>query len=255
MHKKKFMPLKEEMVEQGNFLFKYRSFLPIIILAVAIILYVQHMSKINDNLASYSIHQWELLCLLVSLLGLFIRILCVGFAHDNTSGRNTDEGQIADAVNSTGMYAMCRHPLYLGNFFMWLGLAMFTANAWFVVAFIFMYWVYYERIMFAEEEYLRGKFNATYENWASSTPAFIPAFSKWTKPKLSFSLKKVIRQEKAGILNLFFVIYLFKKMAWYFNGGDYIIHSFWVYALTASLAWYLVVKLLQKTTAIFEKDR
>jgi len=83
-------------------------------------------------------------------LGLFIRAYAVGHTPANTSGRNTKE-QLADELNTTGIYSMVRHPLYLGNFFMWLGAAVLTKNGWFIVAFILLYWIYYERIMFAEE--------------------------------------------------------------------------------------------------------
>jgi protein-S-isoprenylcysteine O-methyltransferase Ste14 len=223
-----------------------------LILIVAIYLYVQHVKY--DLAFNYSL--WEWICLGVCVLGLLIRIYCIGHSHDNTSGRNTDEGQIADAVNQSGLYAAVRHPLYLGNFFMWLGLAMFTANIWFVIAFIFLFWVYYERIMFAEEEYLRTKFGDRYTTWALHTPAFIPDLSKWSKPHLSFSWRKVIRQEKAGILNLFLVIWLFKAVASFIlNGRIQIDDKKWTYGLLAVVGWYVVIKVLQKVTKVFERDR
>ena len=59
---------------------------------------------------------------------------------------------------------------------MWLGAALLIANAWFVVVFILVYWVYYERIMYAEEQFLRRKFGTVYTDWAAHTPAFIPSF-------------------------------------------------------------------------------
>jgi len=246
------MPLREEMIRQGNFLFKYRSFLPVLILLVGISLYANYV--LSHSLNSNQI--WELFSFAVCLLGLTIRMYCIGHAHDNTSGRNTKKGQIADDINQTGMYSTCRHPLYLGNFFMWLGLAMFTYNLWFIIAFIFLFWVYYERIMFAEEEYLRLKFGLAYTSWANVTPAFIPDWSKWTKPDLRFSWTKVIRQEKAGILNMFLVIWLFKAVATYFvNGNIDIENRNWTWGLILALIWYILIKLLQKTTPLFSKDR
>lgn len=246
------MPLREEMIRQGNFLFKYRSFLPVLILLLGIYMYIKYVQahSLNGN------HVWELFSFGISLLGLVIRIYCIGHAHDNTSGRNTNEGQIADDLNQTGLYSTCRHPLYLGNFFMWLGLAMFTYNLWFIIAFIFLFWVYYERIMFAEEEYLRVKFGTAYTSWADYTPAFIPNLSKWTKPRLRFSWKKVIRQEKAGILNMFLVVWLFKVVAAYVIKGNIDIdNKVWSWGLIAAVVWYVLIKTLQKTTALFSKDR
>lgn len=246
------MPLKEEMIAQGNFLFKHRSYLPILILIVGLGVYINHI--VNKGFDGLDQKYEEYIALFVSLLGLMIRIICVGYSHDNTSGRNTSEGQIADDVNQTGIYATVRHPLYLGNFLMWLGIALLTANLWFIIAFVFIYWVYYERIMIAEEEYLRAKFGSVYENWALVTPAFIPSLSKWTKPRLSFSLPKVIRQEKAGILNLFLVFFVFTNSPKIYL-ESYVPNIFWTYGLCGALAWYIVIKLLQKTTNVFAKDR
>lgn len=246
------MPLKEEMIKQGNFLFKHRSYLPILILLVGLVVYYNHI--VTKGFDGPDRKYEEYMAIFVSLLGLFVRIICVGYSHDNTSGRNTSEGQIADDVNQTGIYATVRHPLYLGNFLMWLGIALLTVNFWFIIAFVFIYWVYYERIMIAEEEYLRAKFGSVYENWAAQTPAFIPAISKWTKPRLTFSLTKVIRQEKAGILNLFLVFFIFTNTPKYFM-EMYEPNIFWTYALSGALAWYIIIKLLQKTTNVFVKDR
>ncbi|WP_317038972.1 hypothetical protein ACF3NR_05840 [Vaginella massiliensis] len=52
------------------------------------------------------------------------------------------------------MYSMVRQPLYLSNFLMWIAPAMLTGNFWFIVAFCLFYWVYYERFMYAEEQFL-----------------------------------------------------------------------------------------------------
>ena len=107
----------------------------------------------------------EIIFLAVSLLGQLIRIFTVGFAPKNTSGRNTVNGQIADELNTTGIYSLIRHPLYLGNFFMWLGPVLFLRSVGFLIVFFLLYWLYYERIMFAEEQFLRRKFGEVYDKW------------------------------------------------------------------------------------------
>ena len=158
---------------------------------------------------------FEYFCLFIALFGLVIRSYTVGHTPANTSGRNT-EGQLADTLNQTGIYSTVRHPLYLGNFFMWLGVAMLTENLWFIIAFIFIYWVYYERIMYAEEQFLRSKFGLTYTTWAGSTPAFLPRFSQFVKPSLPFSWKKVLKKEKNGLVAVFMLFFFF------YASGQYI---------------------------------
>jgi len=237
------MALREELRQQGNFLFKNRSYLPILIILPGLWVYVMGLADFDDSRTM----NWELICLGISIFGLIIRMIAVGFSAENTSGRNTNEGQIADDINKTGPYSVVRHPLYLGNYFMWLGIALLTRNFWFIVAFTFLYWLYYERIMYAEEAFLRDKYGDRYDEWASGVPAFIPALGKWTKSNLSFSWIKIIRQEKAGILNLFLVFFVFKLIEAYFQKGDIMQFSRpWFFALLGSLGWYLLIKLFQK---------
>ena len=237
------MALREEFRTQGNFLFKNRSYLPVLIILPGLWVFKQGLSGFDSDWTM----RWELICLAISILGLVIRMVAVGYSAENTSGRNTNEGQIADHINTTGPYSIVRHPLYLGNYFMWLGIACMTRNFWFIMAFTFVYWLYYERIMYAEEEFLRDKYGDRYINWAVGVPAFIPAFSQWKKSQLSFSWVKIIRQEKAGILNLFIVFFVFKLLEAYFSNGDIMQFSrVWFYALLASLFWYVMIKSFQK---------
>lgn len=242
------MTLIKELKSQGDYLFKYRSYLPIIIILLGLGVYV-HNELQGDVLMNRQENIYHLLCLAISLFGLFIRIHAVGHAADNTSGRNTVVGQVADTVNSSGLYSICRHPLYVGNFFMWIGIAGFTQEPWFILAFIFIYWVYYERIMFAEEAFLIEKYGAKYTDWAQQTPAFFPRFKRWKKPDHPFRWGKSIRQEKTGILNLFLVIFIFLMIESYVQFGElFKMEFYWIIALAASILWYIIIKILQKTT-------
>src|SRR5919206_4624496 len=110
------MALREEFVRSGNWLFRRRSYLPVL-LFIPVLLSMRHFTyphgrQIFDRL-------WELLCLLISLSGLGIRVLVVGHTPAGTSGRNTRDGQVASQLNTTGMYSVVRHPLYAGNFLTW----------------------------------------------------------------------------------------------------------------------------------------
>lgn len=246
------MALKNELRTQGDFLFKYRSYLPLVILVAALLVYLFQDFYFTGNQKTI----WELVCLDVAVFGLLIRFITIGYSGDNTSGRNTSEGQIADEVNRTGPYATVRHPLYVGNYFMWLGIALLTQNIWFCVAFTFLYWVYYERIMYAEEMFLIDKYGTDYTEWSAVTPAFIPKVSQWTTPKYKFSWRKIIRQEKAGILNLFLVMFIFIAGRKYYEDQSFLSEEkHWFYFLLAALLWYVVIKVLEKTTKLLESDR
>jgi len=250
------MSLAKEMEQQGSKLFKYRGKLPIVILLLALALHAYQSYNGGIQNAFLKSFNYQLVCLLVSLLGLGIRIITLGFVFKNTSGRNTTK-QIADSINKTGSYSMMRHPLYVGNFLMWLGIGMLTANLWFNVFFILSFWLYYERIMYAEESYLIGKFGEEYTKWSATVPAFVPKLSNWTKPQLDFSWSKIIRQEKSGIAALFIVFMLFHQLNYYFENNDQLdlSLSFWNLACILSIVYLLIVKLVQKTTNLLDDSK
>ncbi|MDR1153218.1 MAG: isoprenylcysteine carboxylmethyltransferase family protein [Bacteroidales bacterium] len=245
------MALQEEFEKQGSWLFKHRSYLPLFCLLGGLALYFL------DN--APGVHQvkyqtwYETGCLCFSVIGLVIRIFTVGYTAKNTSGRNTS-GQLADSLNTTGIYSMVRHPLYLGNYFMWTGFALLTCNAWFVIVYSLAYWLYYERIMFAEEQYLRGKFGDTYLRWAENTPAFLPGLRKFRRSDLSFSMKKVLRKEKNGFCALFLLFALFHVSGELLQ-AKYDYNYYVLFAAAGSLLIYLVLKYLKRYTTVLDDAR
>lgn len=250
------MALQEELKRQGDFLFKNRSYLPLIILGIGLAVYIHteyFEIETPDTLFSES---FEYVCLGISLLGLLIRIITVGHTPKNTSGRNTTEGQLAEELNTTGIYSVVRHPLYLGNFFMWLGVAMLTENAWFSIAFVFFYAFYYERIMYAEENFLRNKFGQTYLSWAREVPAFVPSLKNYAKAKYSFSLKKVLKKEKNGLCAVFLLFWIFDLVGDFVEKEPFEFETgFWFYGAIITTSIYLILKVMKKRKLLDETNR
>lgn len=201
------MPLQEEFERSGLWLFRWRSYLPLAFFGIFLVAMDEYKYIGNSELMD---EIWEGLCLLVSFFGLGIRIFTVGHTPKATSGRNT-KGQVANTLNTTGMYSLVRHPLYLGNFFMFLGPVLFAHTWWLTLIYILSFWLYYERIMFAEEAFLRKKFGEEYLRWAYNTPAFIPRFKNYRKPDLPFSLKKVLRKEYNGFFAVILIMFILEE--------------------------------------------
>jgi len=147
----------------------------------------------------------------VSICGALMRAYVVGTTPRGTSGRNTKE-QVAEVLNSTGAYSLVRHPLYLANYLMWIGIVIFTGSIWFIAVVTLLYWIYYERIMATEENFLIGKFGSAYDAWADKTPAFIPRLKGFVSASERFSLRPVLIREYSGwlatVLGFVFVTYL-----------------------------------------------
>lgn len=247
-----FMALLEEFESQGNFLFRYRTYLPLIVLVLALANYV---IQITHNTYNDLGQNYWYFSLAVGLLGLLIRIYTVGHTPENTSGRNTAAGQVADQVNQTGIYSLVRHPLYLGNFLMWLAVIMLTANVGLIVAFTLAYWLYYERIMFAEEQFLRKKFGEHYTQWAANVPAFIPKLSGFKTPKYPFSIKKVLKKEKNGVAALFGLFFVFDYLGPLVKSDiTQINYNFWFWGFVISVVAYIILKLIKSNTKILDEE-
>lgn len=239
------MALQEDMRKEGNWLFKYRSYLPLFILVIGLALYILKEFNLNFILGQETTYEfiYNFICLGIGLLGLYIRFHVVGYAAENTSGKNTAE-QKADTVNSTGFYSIVRHPLYLGNFLMWLSAAMLIANIWFILVFCLVYWVYYERIMYAEEAYLREKFGDNYLNWANTVPAFFPRCKNYRKPSLPFNWMKAIKSEKNSFAALTLIFCLFDIIGQIIT-QRYNFNYVFIGLSVFSLLMYVVIKILK----------
>ena len=250
------MALIEEMELQGNKWFRYRSYIPLIFLVAGAAVYAYSVWKGMSIFEEYPCYKtpFEIVCLAVSLLGLVVRIYTVGYTPANTSGRNTKDGQVADELNTTGIYSMVRNPLYLGNFLMWLGIAMLTANIWFIVSFCFLYWIYYERIIFAEEQFLRKKFGDTYLNWTNVTPIFFPKFSQYKKPSYPFSWKKVLKKEKNGLAALFIVFAIFYVIEKLINNDPIQLTHYIIIGCMVTCVLYFILKIFKKYTKILDSE-
>lgn len=248
------MALKEEFEQQGIWLFRYRSYLPLVILLIGLGVFIY--MKTHPYLFFLENTRWEsayeLLCLSVGIFGLLIRIYTVGHTPANTSGRNVT-AQVADMLNTTGIYSTVRHPLYLGNYLMWLAPALLTGQVWFIVAFTLAYWLYYERIMFAEEQFLSRKFGESYSQWACSRPAFVPKFTCFKRPSLPFSWKKVIKKEKNGLLALLLIFLLFDYTGNAIQGSNKIDMPLLIACVTMGII-YVILKYLKTYTKVLDEE-
>ena len=79
------------MEKEGNWLFRYRSYLPIVMLGAGVLVFYAVLREKKGLFFMMQTHwqAYEYVCLAVSLLGVAVRIYTVGHTPANTSGRNT----------------------------------------------------------------------------------------------------------------------------------------------------------------------
>ena len=236
------MLLKDQMTKCGGWLFRWRSFIPLALLPFV----VAALPGFVDIGGSHKFQtRWEVLCFAIATLGLAIRILTVGSVPARTSGRNT-KTQCAATLNTTGAYSVVRHPLYLGNCAIWLGTALFLHTWWLVAIAMLGFWVYYERIMLAEEEFLKSRFGAEFEAWARRTPAFVPAIGNWRPSQLPFSWRAGLARENSTLLAMIAAFATLDVASDLISGDPPGLEEGWLIVLAAGGVFYALVRWMKK---------
>ena len=245
------MPLIEELEISGKWLFRWRSYLPL----VTLVLIFASLDYFSYPFGSPMLdHMWEWFCLLVGLTGLMIRGLVVGYVSRLTSGRNTKK-QVAETLNTDGMYSIVRHPLYLGNFFMGLSVFLFLRVWWVTLIYLLSFMLYYERIIFAEEAFLRERFGEDYLAWASRTPAFLPRFSQWKRPSRPFSWRTFVRREYQSGFGLIMAIFALEQLTELYMGHAWHIDIMWIWIVGVGTCLYVITRYLHKKTNVLLIER
>ncbi|MCK4359481.1 MAG: hypothetical protein KAW92_12230 [Candidatus Cloacimonetes bacterium] len=246
------MALREEFEKQGKWLFRWRSYLPLLIFPILLV--ALRNSENSEQVLGETVDDlYEVICIAISFLGLTIRCITIGYVPKGTSGRNTKR-QVAEALNTTGIYSILRHPLYFGNFIIFLGIAMFVQVWWFSLIAILVFFIYYERIMFAEEEYLRNKCGISFIKWAEKTPVFLPKFKNWQQSCLTFSFRNVLKREYSGFFAIITSFTFVEIIGDLFDEGRLELDLTWIIFFSVGLLIYLVLRTLKKKTTILHID-
>ncbi|MEN9914642.1 MAG: hypothetical protein RL528_1401 [Bacteroidota bacterium] len=244
------MTIKKSLEVSGNFLFKYRGHIPLIVFVL--IVPISFLTPYKTYASYHGLNETILFTALFLIFsGHLIRARTIGKRTIQTSGRNRSH-QVAQVLTKTGWYSLVRHPLYFGNYLIWLGLAIFLSNFWFLVILSLLFWIYYERIMFAEEVFLEEKFGGEFTDWASKTPSFFPSFKNYVPNLCPFSCRIVAKNEYPGIISSatsFLLILILKRAV--------LLGHFSFYSSDAVFVVIIVVfgvscKILKKFTAVFE---
>ncbi len=244
------MALREELEQTGNWLFKRRSYLPLLLIGI-LVMGMRESGFAGGTSAWNSL--WEVICLLVSLVGLAVRVYTVGGVPGGTSGRSTRCPE-AKVLNTSGIYSVVRHPLYLGNCIIWLGVSMIPFVWWTTLLFVLIFWCYYERIMIAEEAFLREKFGSEFEDWAEKTPAFIPGFRNWRPSVLSFSVRNALKREYSGFMAIIMSFTFLELLGGLFAEGRLRLDGMWRVLFCVGVIVYVTLRFLKRKTRILSVE-
>ncbi|HZK62156.1 MAG TPA: hypothetical protein VFC41_08755, partial [Anaerovoracaceae bacterium] len=131
---------------------------------------------------------------------------------------------------------------------------LFLRSEWFTVVFILLFWLYYERIMFAEEQFLRKKFGEVYDKWSETVHSFIPYSFRYIPPNLSFSVRNVLKREYNSFFNIFLIFTLLDLFRNYFLSGRIYLTEMWIYLSVSAFVIWIILRTIHKFTRWFEVE-
>lgn len=193
----------QTIIKIGNFFFKYRNkAFPLIIAALFLIL--PPPTSIFDSEIAEQVK--DVLACLISLSGLIIRGIVIGFAYIKRGGRNKQV--YADTLVKEGMFSICRNPLYVGNMLIYTGVFLMHGALPVVILGTSIFYFIYICIIAAEEQYLRNKFGAEYDRYEAETNRWIINFGKFRAATngMSFNFKKVIVKDYPTIFTTLLIL-------------------------------------------------
>ena len=176
--------------------FKNRSYTPIPI-ALLIIYFASEQKP------------YWMLGVLMLIFGESIRVWAVSYAGGKTRTRKVGAPELCTA----GPYAFSRNPLYFGNMFMYIGIALIAGapNVLLMILIIFSFFlIQYTLIVALEEETLTNLFGEAYLNYKKNVPAVFPRTRPWEAQSQTKRnpLLKTLKTEKRTLQNVFLILAL-----------------------------------------------
>jgi protein-S-isoprenylcysteine O-methyltransferase Ste14 len=242
------MRLLDQLVQDGDRLFRGRSYLPLLLVPVFIAGVITTAPPFSTRASERA---WEYLSVAVALAGLGLRVWAVGSAPSGTSERSTTNPR-ASQLRTTGVYSIIRHPLYVANALMALGLSLFPGVWYLPVILVLATWLYYERIAIREEAFLADRFGAEFEDWSSRVAACRPSLAAYRPSLHAYSWKKVLRHEFHGLLVVAAGAFVLDAAQESLRARAWRADAPWAWFFAASAVLFVIFAALKRGTRVFE---
>lgn len=226
-------------VRLGNFLYHYRN---ILFPMVYTLLFIKGPLLVPDYRVA------ALAGFLIALAGQCLRGATVGLDYIKRGGKN--RMPYADDLVTGGLFSHCRNPLYVGNVTILIGAGIASNSLLFMTAGLLFFLITYSCIVAAEENFLRGKFGADFDDYCSKVGRFTfnPKGLGETMRSMRFNWRRLISAEynsafiwllasSAGVL----------QNAWRADELDGPVAKGAMAVLGISTFGYLVARILKKT--------
>jgi protein-S-isoprenylcysteine O-methyltransferase Ste14 len=158
------------MIQIGNFFFKYRNLL-FILLYLA--LFIPSPPIFSTEVFGIKYYCWPItIGLIITITGQLIRGATIGLAYIIRGGK---DGKVyAEELVTQGIFNHCRNPLYVGNILMLVGVGILSNSLLYLLVFIPFFLFVYQAIVLAEENFLRNKFGEYFIAYCKRVNRWLP---------------------------------------------------------------------------------
>ena len=140
----------------------------------------------------------------VAAAGVLVRAMASG--HDKKN----------EQLATTGPYAYCRNPLYLGSIVIAIGFAIASRDLWVAIGIVGLFSVIYVPVIRGEETFLRGQF-PEYDSYARRVPRLLPSTAWFPGLTSGFSRELYLQHREYNALTgaAAMLAALVVKMLWF----------------------------------------
>ena len=117
---------------------------------------------------------WFWPALAVSVFGESIQLWCFASLQKN------------QVLAAHGPYALVRNPMYLGRYFLLLGMLMLLKNVWLLAGFTIVYYLYMVNRVRREEALLGPTFGDAYVRYCEQVPRFLPRLTPHPEGRIGY---------------------------------------------------------------------
>ena len=148
----------------GGWLFRQRSWLPV---PIALVLLLVRWGMTRHPALPIA-------GLLLVAAGEGLRWWAVGQIGVISRTRTTRLGPLI----TSGPFALCRNPLYVGNLLLWAGFTVWSGLLWMLPITLGVFLLYYRSIIDWEEALLTERFGEAYTRYVDDTPRWWPRLDR-----------------------------------------------------------------------------
>ena len=233
------------LVTSGNFFFRFRNALFPVVFAVVLLLFrpAQFLHSPSLDRIAMSIG------VAIALLGQAFRLTVIGYAYIKRGGR---DGRVyATDLVIAGLYAHSRNPMYAGNFLIACGVGVVFGSPWMYFLVIPFFAYVYLSITATEEQYLLGRFGASFEAYMRQVNRFIPDFRglRQSLQGYRFQWRRALSKDHGTVFATLtgLLVIMMWKLYWIYGWdakGAEIVRLGWLFI--PLLVFYVVIRILKR---------